>query len=169
MTQSALAAAGVIPSTRNTLCEVFGRRPHAGFFSSIDFIINMTKQNRETREVQNPCIEAVGLRQDVLIWRQQVGLYRAYDNPKRVVSIGSPGMADAGMIVAVTITPEMVGKTIGVAVQPEFKTARGAQRANQESWERAVTRCSGVYRLVRTPEEMIRLVDDVQAGKVFTK
>lgn len=120
--------------------------------------------NRETREVQTPAMLAVGTRPDVLVWRQQSGLFRVYDNPKRVVQIGEAGIADAGMIVAVTITPEMVGRTVGVAVQPEFKTKTGRQSEAQRNWQAAVEKRGGVYALVRSADEMLALVDRVQRG-----
>lgn len=121
-------------------------------------------QNRETRETQNPALLAVGARPDVLIWRQQSGLFRAYDDPTRIVRVGLPGMSDAGAIVAVTITPEMVGRTVGIAVQPEFKTKTGRQREAQERWDQAVTQRGGIYALIRSPDEMTALVDRVQHG-----
>ena len=120
--------------------------------------------NRETRSVQNPALLAVGARPDVLIWRQQAGMFRAYDDPSRVVRVGQPGMADAGAIVAVTITPDMVGKTIGVAVQPEFKTTRGQQSEAQKSWQHAVTQRGGIYQIVRNSQDIIDLVARVQRG-----
>lgn len=122
-------------------------------------------QNRETRESQNPSLLAVGARPDVLIWRQQSGVFRSYDDPQRVVRIGQPGMADAMSVVAVTITPEMVGKTIGVAVAPEFKTNRGRQSEAQANWQRAFEQRGGIYELVRTPEQMVDLVARVQRGE----
>lgn len=76
-------------------------------------------------------------------------------------------MPDSFMVVAVTITPEMVGRTIGVAVAPEFKTAKGAQEDDQKKWQRAFEARGGVYRLVRSPEEMTALVDDVQSGRAL--
>ena len=121
-------------------------------------------QNPETRQAQNPALLAVGARPDVLIWRQQSGVFRSYDDPSRIVRVGVPGMADAGAIVAVTITPEMVGKTIGVAVQPEFKTAKGTQREKQANWQAAVEQRGGVYALVRSDSEMLQLVERVQRG-----
>ena len=124
----------------------------------------MTK-NRETRTVQNPAVLAVGARRDVLVWRQQAGLYRAYDNPDRIVRVGLAGMSDAGMIVAMKITPDLVGKTVGVAVQPEFKTSQGKQRAEQLCWQRAVEQRGGVYAIVRSADEMLELVDRVQRGE----
>jgi hypothetical protein len=73
-------------------------------------------------------------------------------------------MSDAGAIVRVTITPDMVGKTVGIALQPEFKTKTGKQRDAQENWQAAVEQRGGVYGLVRTPAEMIDLVERVQRG-----
>jgi hypothetical protein len=124
-------------------------------------------QSREVREAQNPSLLAVGMRPDVLVWRQQVGVFRAMDNPDRIVKVGVPGMADSGMVVAVVVTPEMVGKTIGVMVQPEYKTAKGRQREAQKDWQAAVEKRGGIYRLVRSAEEMTQLVADVQNGSAF--
>lgn len=108
---------------------------------------------------------AVGARHDVLVWRQQSGVFRSYDDPQRVVRIGSRGMADSVAVVAVKITPDMVGQTIGVAVAAEFKTKTGKQQENQRDWQAAFTKRGGVYRLVRSAAEMVGLIDDVQAGR----
>lgn len=121
-------------------------------------------QNAETRQAQNPALLAAGARPDVLVWRQQSGVFRSYDDPDRIVRVGVPGMADAGMIVSVTITPDMVGKTIGVAVQSEFKTAKGKQAENQKNWQAAVEKRGAVYRLVRSASDMLALIQDVKNG-----
>lgn len=107
---------------------------------------------------------AIGSRPDVLAWRQMVGVFRAYDNPERVIKVGTAGMSDTGMIVAVTITADMVGKTVGVAVCPEFKTATGKQKEKQQNWQRAVEAVGGIYRLIRSPAELVKLVEDVRRG-----
>ena len=122
-------------------------------------------KNRETRTVQNPALLAVGARPDVLIWRQQSGLFRQYEPPHAPVRVGQPGIADSMAVVAVTITPDMVGKTIGVAVAPEFKTTTGKQSDRQKDWMAAFQSRGGIYRLVRSAAEMLALVDDVQAGR----
>lgn len=122
-------------------------------------------QNRETRETQNPAMLAVGCRKDVLVWRQQSGVFRSYDDPNRVVRVGQSGMSDAMMVVEVEITPDMVGRKIGVAVAPEFKTKTGKQSEAQRNWAAAFTARSGVYQLVRTPAEMIDLVERVKRGQ----
>lgn len=122
-------------------------------------------QNKETRTVQNPALLAVGARPDVLIWRQHVGVFRAMDDPRRIVKIGTPGMADSMAVVRVTITPDMVGKTIGVAVAPEFKTGTGRQREAQKNWQRAFEQRGGIYAVIRSPDEMTALVEGVQNGR----
>ena len=125
-------------------------------------------QNRETRETQNPALLAVGTRADVLVWRQQSGCFRSMDNPNRIVRVGQPGMSDSGMIVAVTITPDMVGKTIGVAVQPEFKCLKkGGQSDRQVEWQDAVEKRGGIYELVRSADQMVSLVERVKSGALF--
>ena len=124
----------------------------------------MGKQNPETR-VQNGSFLAVGQRKDVMVWRQQVGKYRHLNQPNLLVSIGVPGMADSMGVVAVEITPEMVGKTIGVAIAPEFKTATGRQAEAQKLWQAAFEARGGVYRLIRSPEEMVQFVEDVKHGR----
>lgn len=127
----------------------------------------MPRQTREGREVQNPAMLAVGRRDDVLIWREVVGSFRAIEDPRRIVRVGIPGMSDATMLVAVTITPDMVGKTIGVAAFPEFKTATGRQREKQEIWQAAVEKRGAPYRLIRSSEEMVQFVEDVKNGRCW--
>ena len=122
-------------------------------------------KNRETTYTQNPAMLAVGARPDVLVWRQQSMMVRAMDNPERLIRVGLPGMADAGLIVAVEITPEMVGRTVGVAVQAEFKTPTGKQADAQRNWQRAVEARGGIYQLVRSADDMTALVDRVQRGE----
>lgn len=124
-------------------------------------------QNPETR-IQNAAFLVTGRHPGVLAWRQQSGVFRAM-NDDRVVRVGQPGMADAGMIVPVVITADMVGKTVGVAVQPEFKTRTGRQAEAQHSWQAAVARAGGVYRLVRSAADMEALIHDVQSGKAWRR
>ena len=124
-------------------------------------------KNRETTHVAHPALLAVGQRRDVLAWKQPVGLFRALNDPERKVFVGTPGQSDAMAVVAVTITPEMVGKTIGVAVAPEFKRRDGTQRESQQAWQAAFEARGGIYRLVRSAEDMRQLVQDVQDGTAF--
>lgn len=110
---------------------------------------------------------AVGQRRDVLIWKQPVGLFRALNDPERKVMVGQPGQSDCLAVVAVTIDASMVGKTIGALVCPEFKTASGQQRETQARWQAAVEARGAVYRVVRSAEDMQRLIEDVQRGRAW--
>jgi len=122
-------------------------------------------QTPEKRDAQNPALLVAGGLPGVLAWRQQSGVFRSYDDPARIVRIGVPGLADCGMVVAVTITPEMVGRTVGVAVQAEFKAERGAQSDAQKNWQRAVEARGGVYAVVRSGDGMRALIDRVARGE----
>lgn len=121
--------------------------------------------NQETI-IQNEAMLEVGCDPDVLVWRQQVGNFRAMDNPNRIVKIGIPGMSDAMMVVRVKITPDMVGKEIGVAVAPEFKVPKsGRQSDKQKLWQASIERRGGIYRLIRSAADMLALVRDVKEGR----
>lgn len=88
-----------------------------------------------------------------LPWRNQVGTFRAMDNPQRVVKIGSPGMADIITVVPVVITPEMVGKTIGITVATEVKTETGTQGHKQRLWQHAFQARGGIYLIARSADQ----------------
>lgn len=121
-------------------------------------------QNGETR-IQGKALLAVGQRPDVLAMRLQSGVFRAYDDPSKIIRVGQPGLPDTMMVVAVTIDPSMVGKTVAVAVAAEIKTNRGRQSEAQRNWQAAFERRGGIYELVRSPDEMTDLVERVQRGQ----
>lgn len=123
-------------------------------------------QNQETR-IQNRCLLTAGKQRDVLAWRQQVGKYRSLHSDA-VISIGDVGMADIGMVVSVEITPDMVGKRVGVYVGAEVKTDTGRQRTEQQDWQRVIESRGAVYRIVRSESDMQQLIDDVRSGAAFS-
>ena len=108
-------------------------------------------QNCETK-IQNQILLALS-QAGALVWRNQVGVFRAMDDPSRVVKVGTPGMADIIGVVPVTITPDMVGKTVGVAIAPEIKTATGTQQHRQRLWQLAFEKRGGIYLITRSPEQ----------------
>lgn len=125
-------------------------------------------QTPESR-IQSAAFLATGEHPDVLAFRQQSGVFRAMNDNNRVVRVGQPGMADIGMIVPVVITADMVGMTIGVAVQPEVKTRTGRQAEAQHTWQTAVERAGGVYRLIRSADDMRTLINDVRTARAFRR
>ena len=67
----------------------------------------------------------------------------------------------------VTITPDMLGKRIGVAVGVEFKTETGRQSDAQKRWQAAFESRGGVYRLVRSAADIVQLVENVKKGEAW--
>lgn len=84
------------------------------------------------------------------------------DDPARIIKVGNPGEADTLGVVAVTITPEMVGQTIGVAVASEFKTAKGRQSDQQKAFQAAWERRGGVYVLARSSEDIHEAIEKIR-------
>ena len=123
-------------------------------------------RNAETN-LQNAAFDAVGQHDDVMIWRQQSGVFRSMTDKDRIVRVGVTGMTDSMMVVGVTITPDMIGKRIGVAVGIEFKTETGRQSDAQRRWQKAFEARGGVYRLVRSATDIVQLVENVKSGEVW--
>lgn len=118
-------------------------------------------RNEETDIANSILLELSG--PECLAWKQTVGAFRAYHNPQRVVSVGVPGMADIMTVRAVTITPDMVGKTIGVAVAHEVKTKNGDQRDTQRKWQAAFEKRGGIYLLTRSPDQARSQTENLRA------
>ena len=123
-------------------------------------------RNTETN-LQNSAFNAIGQHDDVMIWRQQSGVFRSMTDKDRIVRVGVTGMSDSMMVVGVTITPEMIGKRIGVAVGVEFKTETGRQSDAQKRWQAAFEARGGVYRVVRSAAEIVPLVESVKSGEAW--
>ena len=121
--------------------------------------------NAETN-LKNEILLALGCLPDVYIQNQPTGRFRGYDNPDRVVKIGTPGQADLAAVVAVTITPDMVGQTVGLAWYPEVKTAKGTQRETQELWQLAVEKRGARYDLVRSPAQALEILAAIRRGEL---
>lgn len=117
-------------------------------------------------KLMNAGLLAIGQRRDLLVHRQHVGKYRALFGDA-VISIGVPGMGDLSLAVSVCITPQMVGKTVAIACEAEFKTHKqGSRQSDQQKLrELAFTRIGGVYRVCRSADDLVALVDDVKNGK----
>lgn len=124
-------------------------------------------RNAET-DIAHSILLGIGQRPDVLAMKRTVGTFRAMDNPDRLVRVGTPGEPDIGAVVAVTVTPDMVGKTIGVAVGIEVKTATGQQRKAQQLFELAWTRRGGIYTVARSADDAVALIDNLP-GRIASR
>lgn len=77
------------------------------------------------------------------------------------VKLGPAGIADIMGVIAVTITPDMVGQTIGVITALEGKTLTGEQRKAQEAFEATIKRYGGHYYIFRSPDEALAIVQGI--------
>lgn len=115
------------------------------------------------KNIQNASLLAVGCDSDVLAMRIHSGVFRSLDDPKRIVKVGTPGIADSLVIVKTRISPDMVGQYIAVCAAAEFKTSRGKQREDQVKWQKAFEKRGGKYRIIRSPDEMKEFIDEVKS------
>ena len=116
------------------------------------------------KKLQTDVLVALGSRQDVMIWRQQSGVFRSMNDPARRVRVGTAGMSDALAVVEVEITPEMVGKRVGVAVGLEFKSGSGKQSKAQAAWQRALEKSGGKYALIRSVDDAEKVVEKIKCA-----
>lgn len=116
----------------------------------------------EETNIKNETLVALS-QAGTLPWAHQVGVFRAYDDPGRVIKVGTPGQSDIFLVCPVVITPEMVGKTVGVAVSMEMKTAIGSQKEKQKNWQRAVELKGGIYLVTRSIEQALQQIASIPA------
>ena len=102
--------------------------------------------------VKAEILAALGRRQDLMIWNNPTGTGRSLTG-NRVISFGCPGSGDILGVYAMTITPDMVGETFGLALSIETKRRRGGrQERQQKNFERAWIKRGGLYILARSVE-----------------
>lgn len=98
------------------------------------------------------CLEWLALRR-IFAWRNNTGATRV---DGRWIRYGHPGSGDILAITPVVVTPEMVGKTVGVFTSVECKTDDGTQRKNQKLFQKMVEKNGGLYVLARDPADLER-------------
>ena len=94
---------------------------------------------------------ALGMRDDIFMFRINVGVFRPIDGPsQRVIRSAPEG------------TPDLMGVLApGKAFAIEVKAPRGKQRDAQKNWQDAWEKRGGIYILARS-------LDDVYAGLDIT-
>ena len=82
------------------------------------------------------------------------------ENPQRVKYGLKKGSSDVIGIMPVVITPEMVGKTIGVFMALEVKTKNGKLSTEQQDFLENIAKLGGISGEVRSVEDAIKLISD---------
>ena len=91
---------------------------------------------------------ALGQRQDVMMFRINVGKFRPLDGGPRVIQSAPEG------------TPDLLGViTPGRAFAIEVKAQRGKQRQVQAAWQLAWERRGGIYILARSLDDVYKGLD----------
>lgn len=91
---------------------------------------------------------ALGMRDDVFLFRINVGKFRPLEGGQRVIQSAPEG------------TPDLLGVlNPGKAFAIEVKTERGRQRPAQISWQQAWEKRGGIYILARSVEDVYRGLD----------
>ena len=113
--------------------------------------------NSETK-IQQEIRLALGTRQDVRLFRNQVG---QLPDPRtgRPVQFGlAKGSADLVGWKTVTITPDMVGTSLAQFVSLEVKTPKGCLSPFQKAWAACVQKAGGLVGVCRSPIEAEQLL-----------
>lgn len=103
-------------------------------------------------DIQALILVALTKREGALFWRNNTGSFRSMDG-KRVVKAGKPG------------SPDILGCYKGRFVGIEVKACRGSQREAQEQFEKFTNRAGGIYRVCRSPDAALAVLDDIDAGR----
>lgn len=99
--------------------------------------------------IQNEIRLALGMRDDIFLFRINVGVFRPlHGDQKRAIRSAPDG------------TPDLLGVMHpGRAFAIEVKTAKGQQREAQRNWQKAWEKRGGIYVLARSVEDVYKELD----------
>ena len=101
---------------------------------------------------------ALGTREDVRLFRNQVG---QLPDPRtgRPVQFGlAKGSADIVGWKTVEVTPDMVGQKLAVFASIEVKTPNGRLTGPQQNWMHTVQTAGGIAGVARSPEDALQII-----------
>jgi len=82
------------------------------------------------------------------------------ENPQRVKYGLKKGSSDLIGIYQIEITPEMVGKKIGIFTAIEIKTEKGVVSKEQKDFINTITKLGGIAGTARSVEDAVGLIND---------
>ena len=85
------------------------------------------------------------------------------ENPQRVKYGLKKGSSDLIGIYQIEITPEMVGKKIGIFTAIEIKTEKGVVSKEQKDFINTITKLGGIAGTARSVEDAVGLINDYLA------
>jgi hypothetical protein len=114
--------------------------------------------NVETK-IQQEIRLGLGMRDDVRLFRNQVG---QLPDPRtgRPVQFGlAKGSADLVGWKTITVTPDMVGKEVAIFTSIEVKALKGRATENQQAWMNCVEKAGGIAGIARSTEDAVEIVE----------
>ena len=114
--------------------------------------------NAETK-IQQEIRLGLGTRDDVRLFRNQVG---QLPDPRtgRPVQFGlAKGSADLVGWKTVEVTPDMIGDRIAVFTSLEIKTPKGRPTATQQAWMQAVENAGGIAGIARSVKDATDIIE----------
>ena len=101
---------------------------------------------------------ALGLRDDIFMFRINVGVFRPlHGDQKRAIRSAPDG------------TPDLIGVMHpGKAFAIEVKTTKGQQREAQKNWQKAWERRGGIYVLARSVDDVYKGLDISAEGDAYS-
>lgn len=94
---------------------------------------------------------------ELRLLRNHVGMIEDKNGKRHKFGLGT-GSADFVGIKTVTITPDMVGQKLGVAIALEMKKEKGGKESEaQKRWGAAVRRRGGLYAVVSCIDDLKNL------------
>ena len=109
--------------------------------------------------IQNQIRLALGMRDDIFLFRINVGVFRPlHGDQKRAIRSAPDG------------TPDLLGVMHpGRACAIEVKTAKGQQREAQKNWQKAWEKRGGIYVLARSVEDVYKGLDIKVEAEAYSK
>lgn len=93
------------------------------------------------------------------VFRNNCGVSVLSDGRRIRYGVGNPGGSDLIGITPVTITPDMVGRTLGVFTAIEVKKPTGSRISqDQKNFIAAIINSGGYAGVARSPEEALEII-----------
>lgn len=94
------------------------------------------------------------------VFRNNCGVTPPQQDGRRIrYGVGNPGGSDLIGITPVTITPDMVGQTLGVFTAIEVKKPTGSRISqDQKNFIAAIINAGGYAGVARSPEEALEII-----------
>lgn len=107
---------------------------------------------------------ALGQRDDIMLFRVNVGKFRPLEGGPRVIQSAPEGTPDLLGVIHRRIFGQVgdhfaVDEWVGQAFGIEVKTEKGKQRTAQVAWQNAWEKRGGIYILARSLEDVYRGLD----------